>query len=477
MAFAGTAMIALLGGTGAALHFGWWTGLGGETAELRGTINGHNDNQTESEKSASHPTDAIQDGHAAKGESATDDHATDHGGKDDEHQLNAESAESTGHGSDGQHPAEAETAKHYDIPARSPLVNSVRTLLLAQSDAAYGRIPVEVSQRDAILNTQALLKKWDPKDATRQDLEALAVYFLSGGNPRGLSALVDSIDPASKMADVIRGTRLFAMGDKEGARKAFSQLDVAAYSPALSARLSLVGAALADENDFDAQSKMLRSAASLAPGTLVEEAAYRRLLSLHIRKADPIGFEKVALRYMRRFPKSLYIPDFAASFLEAVIAFEERKTPLSHETIEKVARILPDDVVDDVLLGLGRQAAESGFKELCEYIGGSSYLAELSTPVQQQRMKLYSTACRVVDEPDAMLAILENLPVDLLSAPDTRLRDDAMRLAMGMRGEASKAEFERFFGPVLPDDDSTALLVSAAQQLSASEALLQETLW
>ena len=58
----------------------------------------------------------------------------------------------------------------------------------------------------------------------------------------------------------------------------------------------------------------LDDARLLAPGTLIEEAAFRRQIALIASAGDGERYEMMVARYLRRFPNSVYAGNFRQQF-------------------------------------------------------------------------------------------------------------------------------------------------------------------
>lgn len=346
----------------------------------------------------------------------------------------------------------------------------------AQSAAALGATGSAGSQREAISTVQIELQNFDAKTARPQDLEALGIYLLSGGNPRGVSGMIDEIPATSPLKKILRGAHDYVVGEKEKAKGVLLTIDMDTVSQALAARLSLAQAALVDQEDFAAQTQALKRAAGFEPGTLVEEAAFRRLVALSIKSEDARAFIRYTRRYIRRFPRSLYIGEFLQNYGQGLLHFEEAGSPPPRQDIDALLQALPPGVSRTLVLELGKQAVKRGLRDLCLHVAGEEFSHYLSDEGDLQRLKLYALACNVVEYPAESKAGLQALLAEGLPNDDKALRQDALRLAEAMLGETQAEEETLVAGPELPDPETSTTEVSAAQQLQFSEELLKEAL-
>lgn len=474
------------GGAGGAHMMGYLPGFGAGDQGLRGTLA---DDQHESTSA----TDGAQAAGAALPESGHGDKSQDdsgHGAGDFQADVSDAAHTAAGHDSHGDGVAQGhgdqEAVDHdainasqlpdvvYEMPKPSPFNTTVRTLLRAQTLAAHGSSPAGASQRDIIAQLQKQLQSMDSATMTQRDLDFLGVYLLSGGDPRGLSGLIADIPTNRDMKKLLRGVRAHAIGDAENARKELADLDMRGYSAALGARLQLALAALAAPDDIEAQTLALKKAASLAPGTLTEEAALRRLLALTLKSGDRGGFAMTTSRYIRRFPTSLYIEDFISTFGQGVLQFESLKRPVAHDLIDQLYSKIPQDLSRRAALGLARKSVDSGFRELCLFLTETTLPKILDGGPEMNRVQLYALACSLVDSPAEALAQLSDLDVASLPPDDAELREDAMRMATAIMGQDLTADTDKFQGPQMPDSAVASSQVSATQQLQVSEELLKE---
>ncbi len=364
----------------------------------------------------------------------------------------------------------------YDIPPRSEFNKTVRALLLAQSAAATGMLGPVTSQREAISKIQIALQTFDPKTAHAEELESLGVYLLSGGNPRGLAGVIEEVPSVSPLKQILRGAHAYVTGDTAKAKSLLMDIDLGILSKPLAARISLAQAAMVDPKDFDAQAVALKRAAGFAPGTLVEEAAYRRLVALAIKSEDQRAFVKASRRYIRRFPNSLYIAEFLQNYGQGLLQFEEAKQPTPRGDLDRLLHVLPRETARTLVLEVGKQAVKRGLRDLCLYVTGKDYGQFLTNAVDLQRQQLYGLACNVIEDPEGSKSGLLALKEEGLPLEDAVLRKDALRLSETMLGETQAAQIGLAAGPELPDPSTSATEVSAAQQLQASEELLKEAM-
>ncbi|MEL6750548.1 MAG: hypothetical protein AAFO70_00535 [Pseudomonadota bacterium] len=143
------------------------------------------------------------------------------------------------------------------------------------------------------------------------DVERLAQFALSGGRSRSLQErLAKREDALSKAVVALMGNRM------DVGRDALAGLDTTGLTTRTKALIALNRALLVDP----AQARpLLLRATALAPGTIVEEAALRRLVLAENRDAG------LAARYWRRFAGSPYHAGLEAKLLDKLKGLQDDK--------------------------------------------------------------------------------------------------------------------------------------------------------
>lgn len=248
----------------------------------------------------------------------------------------------------------------------------VRSLQRVQDEIADGDKSALGMQRELTRLIDESFAKLDRSEFTDpKNARALISYAMLGGNPATLEAHLT--DLGHKEDEFVRLAVAILMYQKGGARVAESRLKNANPLRAgglFGASLALVrGLVTRDDDkaraDFD-------TARLLAPGTLIEEAALRRLMTIHRRRQDPVSFLRVSSRYARRFVASPYAMQFAQEFIAGVIALGE---VMDMANVMEVIEFMPEPYRSAVTVRLMRTATVEGKSDLVRRV------AEL-TPAQ-----------------------------------------------------------------------------------------------
>ncbi|MFZ2102081.1 MAG: chemotaxis protein, partial [Oricola sp.] len=191
----------------------------------------------------------------------------------------------------------------------------------------------------------------DPKTA-----KALISYSMLGGNPQTLeSHLADIGEPDSELVHLGLAVLSYQKGASQNAAAKLKDVDPMRIGGMFGASLALIRGLITEDDakargDFD-------MARLLAPGTLIEEAALRRLMSIHRRLEDPAAFLRVASRYARRFVASPYALQYAQEFTSGVLAMSDS---VDVEEVVNIIEFLPQPYREALTLRLLHAATLEG---------------------------------------------------------------------------------------------------------------------
>jgi len=250
-------------------------------------------------------------------------------------------------------------------------------------------------------------------------------------------------------------------------------LDPEAFPGPIAARLNMMNAQLRDDAPYEQRRQYLVQTATLASGTLVEEAATRRLVNLAATKLQRLDFVYWSNRYERRFPRSLYFTDFTTDLVKGIAALEKNKTPVADLDLELLEQGLPDTRKVPVMGDLQAVALRAGHKRLCNFAFGKIVRLAAEGSEDMSRARLYESACNV-DEGNSTLDELADFKASNFSMEDVEVLRAATSLADGIARQISTPT-PTVYGPQQPYDDYEAvkkLNASVAQQLgSTTDAL------
>lgn len=267
----------------------------------------------------------------------------------------------------------------------------------------------------------------EPKNA-----KALISYAMAGGNPETLQTRL--ADLGGRDDEIVRLAIAILVYQKGAGRTAEARLkdvDPMKIGGLFGAYLGLVRG-LVTKDDESAR-KDFDAARLLAPGTLVEEAALRRLMTIHKRRQDPHSFLRVASRYARRYIASPYAVQFAAEFVAGVIVLDGQ---MDIEGVLEVVEFMPEPYRSAVVVRLMRQATVEGHSSLVRHLAElmPAEADETSEPeVDPQidaRQALYAQISEVTSENiETVMEELEAIDRSVLSDGDRELLDAVLAIA------------------------------------------------
>ena len=323
--------------------------------------------------------------------------------------------------------ARAEGLEH--APDRLQPYQMVRSLELVQDRIAGGDHAALPMQKKLLELIDARFRDAESAEfAERRNFEALMIYAMSGGNPSTLAASLAglSLDPADTAAAA--GVLNYLGGNVAEARRAMATVDLSAHTQEVGAFLALIKGSVEASDSARAGMAMLDRARLLAPGTLIEEAALRRTLSLAVTADDPERFMLAAEQYARRFLRSPYAAQFAETFVSGILAL---KDSLDLARIEQAVSWMTQEQARTVYLRLARRAAIDGDATLLAFASTRAAGDIAQTPEGlDPRSELYASISSVTSETvEDVLNRLIELDASQLSSADRALLDAARTVA------------------------------------------------
>lgn len=363
----------------------------------------------------------------------------------------------------------------------------VRSLQLVQDRIAGGdhaALPMQKKLLELIDTRFRAAGNTDFED--RRNFHALMIYAMSGGNPATIAELLSrlEIDEADRAAGA--GVLGYLTGDVAQARAAMATIDPAQHPLEVAAFLSLVKGSVVAGEDAAAGMAMLDSARLIGPGTLVEEAALRRTISLAAGSGDTERFMSASEQYARRFLRSPYASQFAESFVSGIISLKQ--TGLDLRRIEQTAAWMTQEQARTVYLRLARRAAIDGDATLLAFATRNAReRGDGASDGSDPRNELYSSISSVTsDTVEEVLSRLEELDTSRLSNRDRALLNAARtiaaevvapvtaRAALPIRRQAADDDTDDL---AFADEPTAtdAIVVSARSRLEAIDKMLEET--
>ena len=372
-------------------------------------------------------------------------------------------------------PAQAQpvgAAKSEDAPP-SPF-ELTRSLQALQDQIALGSEAANSAQRALLTHIGEQLMAaegqiWrEPANA-----RAAIVYVLSGGRPQLLHRLIREGQLPPSETDLARGVLAYATGRREEAWSILEKIDARALPPTLGANVALVQATLTMETDRESAVEYLETARLLAPGTLIEEAALRRQLSVASALADAESFMSLARQYVRRFPRSVFAANFLRAFPELWAGLDLPGDADTFAKLEATVAGLDAGARRDIYLALSLDRLIAGEVEFARLAAtGATGLAEAGS-ADAARAALYGAAAQVASEaPSPAIDAIRAIDPASLAPADAELRAAALQVADQVQSEPEAAELT---GGDTGDLEASEVLARARQAIAAADALLERS--
>lgn len=365
-------------------------------------------------------------------------------------------------------------------PGSGPILEPyqmVRSLQLVQDRIAGGDHAALPMQNKLLELIDARFRQAQGKEfAKRANFDALMIYAMSGGNPATIAASLEglTLDEADEAA--ARAILDYLAGNVAGAREAMARLSRDDYPRGVAAFLALVKGSVVANEDANAGMATLDQARLLAPGTLVEEAALRRTLSLAVTAADARRFTISSEQYARRFLRSPYAAQFAETFVSGIIALRD---DLDLERLRNTVAWMTQEQAQTVYLRLARHAAIDGDARLLDFATQPAINPDADMPTAADpRRKLYSSISSVTSETvEDVLSQLSKLDTARLSTADKALLEAARTVAEEVVAPVSAARLSPLPAQDTAGDTQADPRIAAARsRLAEIDRMLEESM-
>jgi chemotaxis protein MotC len=312
---------------------------------------------------------------------------------------------------------------------------TIRTLQKLQDAIAHGNGNAYAVQDKLIAQTAQQFHGVSPEGWKEpRNFGAAVVFVLSGGPPDAVEQGLAVPGLAETDRHLLEGAIAFANGQKGKAAELLGHIDARALPPALGGHVALAQSMLTGAEDKQQMLRALETARWLMPGTLVEEAALRRAISVSAEIPDPALTDKLAETYMRRFSTSIYATYFAGQFAEILARAEDEKAA------ERLARLgsfmgeLPPAFQLALYLSIAKTAASQGKTALAAASSAIAGKMAAEDSPEKLRAKLYEAATMIVDERFADgVEQLKSVDETKLAPDDAALRNSALAVAEAIR--------------------------------------------
>ncbi|MDD9908492.1 MAG: hypothetical protein OXR62_02255 [Ahrensia sp.] len=279
------------------------------------------------------------------------------------------------------------------------------------------------------------------QDRSATDLSVLMVteYALSGGNPSTALRLFRLMPDGAPHQDVALAMRPYLRGRSETARDRFEKLDMKSVPVRLRALLILAQGMLKSALDDPTSIRELRQAKMMMPGTLVEEAASRRLVEIYAQQGETDKVMRVAAQYWQRFPRSPYRKQMEKLVADQMIIDDSEET---RQWAKRLAGLSNFERLAAFAAQLARASIFAGNSDLADFatslIPTSKEAERLATT---KRSRLMREISRLTSEDVKDVAKrLESFDTNGLLASDRRLLQASRGIARAIKAPLRKVD-------------------------------------
>lgn len=382
----------------------------------------------------------------------------------------------SGHGGGHDEVTPGEAPEIYQPPpaASSKIVQGVRAIVIAQDELGQGDASAGKRQRQLLIETGSIIANTPPDSLSRSEVYAVATFVLSGGSPAVARHAMKSKRLSPGMQALLKGSAEYVEGKLDEAAQTLAEMPPQIMPPQLEARLALMRAQLPGALTDAQRAELLDVAATKLPGSLVEEAALRRLLYVSVQAEDKHRFISSISRYLRRYPKSLYAQGTDAAILSGVMKLMKSKSSLTETELDQLLLKLDRRRRSDLLGALAIAAVRQANVKLCLFATSRQrHLVQEATPADMRR-HLYELACQAVSSRGAVLDKLKSLNTEGFSPEEMELYNRVLLLSSSIAKEPrNPLDSEVKPVPVTPDAEADKLAASVAQQLRDTNTLME----
>lgn len=255
------------------------------------------------------------------------------------------------------------------------------------------------------------------------DIGPVLLFALAGGDPVAAVQVLAFVPDDHADVELARAVVSYLRRDMPAALPRFEAIDPLALPMPLGAYVAMAKGNVSISEKRDVAERSFNLVRLLAPGTLLEEVALRRLVWLTAGNGDAPAFHRVAASYANRFSASPYFGQFLKFFMEGAVRLP------TDDGIRAVLDLLPEDARVPLKMRLSREALIAGNNELADIVS-ASLLRDLADSADErvQRAHLYAGMTQVAKGRLVQAwGMLKHVSRDRVPPADRELLDAALR--------------------------------------------------
>jgi chemotaxis protein MotC len=309
----------------------------------------------------------------------------------------------------------------------------MRTLRAIQDGIARGDNAAFLSYKTSLTRiTQQFGKAPAAAWKDPRNVRAAVALVLSGGDPRILEPLVAQATGSDQK--LVSAALAYGHNSNDEAKELLADIDARTLDASLAGHVALIQAELAGKTESTKILARLGEARLLAPGTMIEETALRREVTLAVELSDADLFESSTKQYMRRFANSVHMGNFRRQLAIDLATRGLADEPERRTRLEATLDVLADAQRQDVYLSVAWEGLKGSSVDLILWAASKAAAVAGENSASNLRSKLCEAAVLIVtDEFDKGLSVLESIPAENLSDEETALLFAALRVARQVR--------------------------------------------
>lgn len=353
---------------------------------------------------------------------------------------------------------------------------SIRALRRLQERVAHGSTAAHTGQVALLTSMATDYLDADPmvwRDA--RNARAATIYLFSGGKPAVVRTILSRSTMPRESDRLLKGALAYAEGQDQIARDLLEPIDPRSVPAVVGGPLALVEATLFAGSDPKKAAHFLDTARLLVPGSLVEEAALRRQITLETDPATLSKFVALSRQYLHRFQSSIYAQNFKQHLAAAAVRIGARGDVALIGRLDPIMEELPKEEQRALFLGIARAAITQGHMDAARYAAERAATIATDSARDSARAQLYLDAAAIVsDDVVKGIAALEAADGARLSPEDADLRDGALAVAHAVQAPVSDPTDGVTASLPVGDQDAAQLVDQARRSLNDGTQLLQK---
>jgi len=306
----------------------------------------------------------------------------------------------------------------------------VYSLLKVQDSIADGDVEALPMQKHLMkLLDAAIAETRSADEMALEEFRALVIFGIVGTGSAAVVHALSEMKKPRQRADLAEAVIAYRNRKHKQAIRRFAEIDTARLDGRLVPYVAFANGNLLARSNPEHAVKQFNLTRLAAPGTLLEEASLRRLLSLHMTRANGADFIGIAKQYARRFLKSPYRKQYV-EMLQSGIFSMRRKIDL--QDIVELGRLMPPKFAAAFHLRLIRRGLVSGHIKMveCSIVELMQLIKKNEVArLEEEQLSLFKILARVTKgDPHKLLKELDALDESRFSLEDKRLLNGAKRI-------------------------------------------------